>query len=70
MSIRERGSPTLGIWDDGEGVLPDLARPEAPRYVATHIGHSRKPALTPQQRLELLTQGGYGIGLLGFCSLG
>lgn len=45
-------------------------RAEALRYVATHVGHSRKRTLTPQQRLELMTQGQYGIGLLGFWSLG
>jgi hypothetical protein len=67
---REKGRPCLLIWDDGEGVIPELDRPEALRYIATHIGHSRKRSLTPQQRLELLTQGQYGIGLLGFWSLG
>jgi Histidine kinase-, DNA gyrase B-, and HSP90-like ATPase len=67
---REKGRACLLIWDDGEGVIPELDRPEALRYIATHIGHSRKRALTLQQRLELLTQGQYGIGLLGFWSLG
>lgn len=68
--VRQRGVPCLRIWDDGEGVIPELDRAEALRYVATHIGHSRKRTLTPQQRLELMTQGQYGIGLLGFWSLG
>jgi Histidine kinase-, DNA gyrase B-, and HSP90-like ATPase len=67
---RDKGRPCLQIWDDGEGVIPTLDRPEALRYIATHIGHSRKRSLTPKQRLELLTQGQYGIGLLGFWSLG
>jgi hypothetical protein len=67
---RERGEPCLVIHDDGSGVVPDMERPEALRYIATHIGHSRKRSLTPQQRLELMTQGQYGIGLLGFWSLG
>jgi hypothetical protein len=67
---REKGRACLVIWDDGEGVIPELDRPEALRHIATHIGHSRKRSLTPQQRLELLTQGQYGIGLLGFWSLG
>jgi hypothetical protein len=67
---RERGRACLQIWDDGEGVIPELDRPEALRYIATNIGHSRKRSLTPQQRLELMTQGQYGIGLLGFWSLG
>jgi hypothetical protein len=66
----KRGTPCLTIWDDGEGVIPELDRPEALKYIATHIGHSRKRTLTPQQRLELMTQGQYGIGLLGFWSLG
>ncbi|MGH9380496.1 MAG: ATP-binding protein [Thermoanaerobaculia bacterium] len=68
--VRQKGVPCLRIWDDGDGVIPELDRAEALRYVATHIGHSRKRTLTPQQRLELMTQGQYGIGLLGFWSLG
>jgi hypothetical protein len=68
--VRERGAPCLRIWDDGEGVIPDMERVEALRYIATHIGHSRKRDLSPQERLALLTQGQYGIGLLGFWSLG
>ncbi len=67
---RERGVPTLRILDDGEGVIPELDRAEALSYLATHVGHSRKRSLSPQQRLELMTQGQYGIGLLGFWSLG
>jgi hypothetical protein len=67
---REKGRACLVIWDDGEGVIPELDRPEALRFIATHVGHRRKRSLTPQQRLELLTQGQYGIGLLGFWSLG
>ncbi len=68
--LRRNRVPMLSIWDDGEGVIPELERPEALRYIATHVGHSRKRTLTPQQRLELMTQGQYGIGLLGFWSLG
>lgn len=67
---RGAGAPHLRIADDGEGVLPDLPRPEALKYVATHIGHSRKRNLSPEERYRLLTQGQYGIGLLGFWSLG
>jgi hypothetical protein len=67
---RVKGKVCLRIWDDGEGVIPELDRPEALRYIATHIGHSRKRDLTPQERLRLMTQGQYGIGLLGFWSLG
>src|SRR5207249_163292 len=40
--VRERGVATLRVLDDGEGVIPELARSEALAYVATHIGHSRK----------------------------
>ena len=68
--LREHRLPCLKILDDGEGVIPELDRPDALRYIATHIGHSRKRALSPQERLELMTQGQYGIGLLGFWSLG
>ncbi|MBZ0113151.1 MAG: ATP-binding protein [Thermoanaerobaculia bacterium] len=68
--IRERGIPCLKILDDGEGVLPELDRLEALRYIATNIGHSRKRRLSPEERLTLMTQGQYGIGLLGFWSLG
>ncbi|MCC6847570.1 MAG: ATP-binding protein [Deltaproteobacteria bacterium] len=68
--IRERGLTALRIVDDGEGVIPDLPRPEALAHVATHIGHSRKRNLTPEQRRELMLQGQYGIGLLGFWAIG
>jgi hypothetical protein len=68
--IRERGIPCLKIFDDGEGVIPELERTDALKYIATHIGHSRKRSLSPQERLTLMTQGQYGIGLLGFWSLG
>jgi len=68
--VRDRGVPSLKILDDGEGVIPELDRPEALRHIATHIGHSRKRSLSPEERLRLMTQGQYGIGLLGFWSLG
>lgn len=70
IRLKEKGVPCLRIVDDGEGVIPELDRPEALRYIATHIGHSRKRSLSPRERLELMTQGQYGIGLLGFWSLG
>jgi hypothetical protein len=66
----EEGAVCLKIFDDGTGVIPELERREALQYVATHIGHSRKRHLSPQERLSLMTQGQYGIGLLGFWSLG
>lgn len=68
--VREKGVAQLRIHDDGEGVIPELDRPEALAYLATHVGHSRKRHLSPQERLVLMTQGQYGIGLLGFWSLG
>jgi hypothetical protein len=64
------GRPALRIFDDGLGVIPEMDRRDALQYVATHIGHSRKRHLSPQERLSLMTQGQYGIGLLGFWSLG
>jgi Histidine kinase-, DNA gyrase B-, and HSP90-like ATPase len=68
--VRERGVTALRVRDDGEGVIPEMARGEALAHVATHIGHSRKRNLTPEQRRELLLQGQYGIGLLGFWAIG
>ncbi len=70
IRARERGATALHILDDGTGVLPELPREEALAYIATHIGHSRKRNLTPEQRRELMLQGKYGIGLLGFWSIG
>ncbi len=70
VRYRERGVACLRIVDDGEGVIPEMSRKDALRYVATHIGHSRKRHLSPSERLELMTQGQYGIGLLGFWALG
>jgi hypothetical protein len=68
--LRERGVTALRILDDGEGVIPESSRAEALAHLATHIGHSRKRNLTPEQRRELMLQGQYGIGLLGFWALG
>ncbi len=68
--VRERGLPALRVLDDGEGVIPELGRREALQYIATNIGHSRKRSLSLQERYQLMTQGQYGIGLLGFWSLG
>ncbi len=68
--LRERGVTALHVQDDGEGIIPEMPRPEALAHIATHIGHSRKRNLTPEQRRELLLQGQYGIGLLGFWAIG
>lgn len=67
---RTKGVGCLRVFDDGEGVIPEMDRAEALRYIATHIGHSRKRSLSLEERFRLLTQGQYGIGLLGFWSLG
>jgi hypothetical protein len=68
--LREHGVTALHVLDDGEGVIPELTRTEALTYIATHVGYSRKRDLTPEQRRELMTQGKYGIGLLGFWAIG
>jgi len=70
VRARERGAATLHVIHDGSGVLPEMTREEALGYIATHIGHSRKRNLTLEQRRELMLQGKYGIGLLGFWSIG
>src|SRR5882672_10454176 len=67
---RLRGGPALTVRDDGEGVLPGIGREEALRYIATNIGSSRKRSLSPEQRRRLVVTGQYGIGLLGFWSIG
>ncbi|HEU4420619.1 MAG TPA: ATP-binding protein, partial [Planctomycetota bacterium] len=67
---RDKGALCLAIVDDGQGVIPELPRAAALEHVATHIGHSRKRNLTPQQRRELMIQGQFGIGILGFWCLG
>jgi len=67
---RLRGGPALTVRDDGEGVLPGIGREEALRYIATNIGSSRKRSLSPEQRRRLVVTGQYGVGLLGFWSIG
>jgi hypothetical protein len=67
---RVRRAPALAIRDDGEGVLPGLNREEALRTIATNIGCSRKRNLTPLERQAQVVAGKYGIGLLGFWSVG
>ncbi|QDV05064.1 DNA mismatch repair protein [Planctomycetes bacterium Poly30] len=68
--FNDRGRRALSIWDDGAGVFPDLDRSEALRRIAQTIGHSHKRDLTPSQRREELILGKYGIGLIGFWSVG
>jgi histidine kinase/DNA gyrase B/HSP90-like ATPase len=67
---RLRGEPALVVHDDGEGVLPELPREEALRWIATHVGHSRKLGLSPAERRERVVAGKYGVGLLGFWAMG
>jgi hypothetical protein len=67
---RVRRAPALVIRDDGEGIIPALSREEALRAIATNIGHSRKRGLSPRERHDEMVAGKYGIGLLGFWSIG
>ncbi len=64
------GRRALRVWDDGEGVFPGLEREDALRRIAHTIGHSHKRDLTPMQRREQMVLGQYGIGLIGFWSVG
>jgi hypothetical protein len=52
--------------------VPDAttSRDEALRTIATNIGHSRKRGLSPRERHDEMVAGKYGIGLLGFWSIG
>jgi hypothetical protein len=68
--MRSKGALCLLVRDDGEGVLPEMGREEALRYLATHVGHSRKLGLDAAQRAQRVVAGKYGVGLLGFWSIG
>lgn len=67
---RVKGVPALVIRDNGEGVLPALEREAALRHLGTHIGHSHKLGLSPSERHARVIAGQYGVGLLGFWSIG
>jgi hypothetical protein len=67
---RVRRAPALVIRDDGDGIVPELSRDAALRAIATNIGHSRKRGLSPRERHDQIVAGKYGIGLLGFWSIG
>ncbi len=67
---RIKGVPVLVVEDDGEGVIPEMGREEALRYLAQNIGHSRKRNLSVAERRQHVIAGQYGVGLLGFWSLG
>ena len=64
--LNERGERCLRIFDDGEGVFPELSREEALCRLAQTIGHSHKQDLSPAERHQQMVLGKYGIGLLGF----
>ena len=67
---RLRGESALIVHDDGEGVLPEMAREEALRWLATNVGHSRKMGLSLAERRERVVAGKYGVGILGFWAIG
>jgi hypothetical protein len=67
---RRGGEVVVSIFDDGHGVFPDLERPQALERIATNIGHSFKRNLSPAERQHEMMLGKYGIGILGFWSLG
>ena len=67
---REAGEALISIRDDGKGVLPEMPRPDALRYIAKNIGHSRKRQLSFDERMRQAMLGQYGIGILGFWALG
>lgn len=67
--FNEKGRRALRLWDDGEGIFPELDREEALRRIARTIGHSHKRELSPLERREQMVLGQYGIGLIGFWSV-
>ncbi len=68
--FNEQGQRALRIQDDGAGIFPELAREEALERIARTIGHSHKHGLSPADRREQMVLGRYGIGLIGFWSVG
>jgi hypothetical protein len=71
LERRRRGRRgALIVRDDGEGIRPSDEREAALRYLATHIGRSHKRNLSPSERHAQVIAGKYGIGLLGFWSIG
>jgi hypothetical protein len=67
---RVQREAVLSIVDNGLGVLPHLPRGEALTTIAKSIGHSRKRQMSFDERMRAAMLGQYGIGLLGFWSLG
>ena len=68
--FNSEGKRALRIWDDGQGIFPDREREEALLTIAKTIGHSHKRDLNPAERREQMVLGQYGIGLIGFWSVG
>ena len=68
--VRQRGVLTLVVRDDGRGVLPERDREAALHHIATNIGHSHKLGIDPSERAKRVVAGQYGVGLLGFWSVG
>lgn len=68
--FKDGGESVLSVLDDGRGVLPELPRAEALTAIARNIGHSRKRQLSFDERMRQAMLGQYGIGLLGFWSVG
>jgi len=68
--FNEKGRRAIRVLDDGGGIFPELEREAALKKIATTIGHSHKRDLDLATRREMMMLGQYGIGLLGFWSLG
>ncbi len=68
--MRRRGEQVVSVFDDGRGIFSELERPKALEKIATNIGRSFKLDLSPQERQHQMMLGKYGIGILGFWSLG
>ena len=68
--MRRRRQVAISILDDGQGIFPELERPEALERIATNVGHSFKRDLSPAERQREMQLGKYGIGLLGFWAVG
>jgi len=65
---KKKGVPFLSILDNGEGLHLNAEQEPDFHYVATHICDSMKRRLSTLERQGV--QGEFGIGLLGFWTLG
>jgi hypothetical protein len=68
--FRRGRARSIAVRDDGTGVFPELDRRAALERIATNIGHSYKLGVSAAKRRELMIQGRYGIGILGFWCIG